>query len=291
MPNGRTAKSIASNVFSDNREAASSEQFKGMASEVLAVLPFIEQFCATVLEPCRKLPQEIASFYKMCDIVALLQKIKISSQVVQADLDELQALQQAHFALFLRAYSESQVRPKHHFSLHLPKQFARDRTYMDCFALERKHKLAKQEANDIHNAVCWEASLLTRLLHHTLQGDKPDAFSNMFLSKSVQRSDLQLRLGASVVMVGSGLRYNMCRYFAGDVLQDVRGNAMQVAAALLVDNDWQLLVRTYTPSGVSGRAKLWAYRAVGTCVLSQHRPLHASCWTFQDDGRLLTLGI
>ena len=37
------------------------------------------------------------------------------------------------------------VIPKYHMAFHLPDQYLRDGCYMDCFAMERHHKLAKAE--------------------------------------------------------------------------------------------------------------------------------------------------
>ena len=120
-------------------------ELKGMASAVLIVVPmlryFIEQFCSNNTA----IANEVASFRALHDLCSQLKTIKASAVVAAEATEKLAALQKKHFESFRRAYGDDYVRPKHHYSLHVPKQIARHQFLYDCFVLERKHQLAKAE--------------------------------------------------------------------------------------------------------------------------------------------------
>ena len=60
---GVTGSSVGSTCFSQNRETASKESFKGMATDLLLVIPVLEQMVATVIQPTGKLTGELDTFF------------------------------------------------------------------------------------------------------------------------------------------------------------------------------------------------------------------------------------
>ena len=74
---GRTAL-LSGAVFSDAREHASKDCFKGMASEVLSVFPLVRQLAEATASQHANLQKELASFRAMHDVIDLLQQAKHS---------------------------------------------------------------------------------------------------------------------------------------------------------------------------------------------------------------------
>ena len=118
---------------------------KGDASDVLSAVPLLRHFLETVIVPRLNhgLGREIDSFKALHSAMMCLDFIKASTDYSPATLDRLQALLVEHNCLFKRAYGLDEIKPKHHYSLHIPGQIARDQKYVDCFAAERKQKEAK----------------------------------------------------------------------------------------------------------------------------------------------------
>ena len=166
-PDWRTISGIqssdAAKVFTEVREAATHNSFKGFATEVLAVFPLVRQM-ATCFGEADDIKPELRSFCAMHDAVNCLQAIKSSHSASAAQCAELQRLQREHMRLFLTAYDAEHVKPKHHFALHIRAQIQRDGMLLDCFCLERKRKFAKTVATRIATNEYFERSLLGHLV-------------------------------------------------------------------------------------------------------------------------------
>ena len=124
--------------------------FKGMASQVVYVIPilryFLEKFCSNN----RNMSKEVDSFRALHDVVRCLARIKKMAVVPATATRELADLQQKHFQRFQDAYSaEDHTLPKHHYSLRVPQQIDRHSFLIDCFVLERKHQLVKAEVQNM----------------------------------------------------------------------------------------------------------------------------------------------
>ena len=67
------------------------------------------------------------------------------------------------------------VIPKHHMAFHLPDQYLRDGCYMDCFAMERHHKLAKAEVQLLNDTTMkkYEFFVLSRV-HRAMAQEAKD---------------------------------------------------------------------------------------------------------------------
>jgi hypothetical protein len=130
-------------------------EFKGMASAVLYTIPILRFFLEKHCSHEAGLTSKIASFRALHDVVSCLRTIKEAAVVPLAATRLLAALQKKHFVLFQLAYSvDEEVKPKHHFALHVPSQINRHNFLFDCFALERKHQLVKAQVNNIAQVAC-----------------------------------------------------------------------------------------------------------------------------------------
>ena len=119
---------------------------KGGAGDVLRAVPVLRYVVEKFIKPKGLLPEQIASFQALADVVKQLQKMKLLSSVPDSAADELQRLMELHFDAFKVAYDTDKIVPKHHYSMHIPSQVKWLGIVVDTFVTERKHRLAKEVA-------------------------------------------------------------------------------------------------------------------------------------------------
>ena len=66
-------------------------------------------------------------------------------------------------------YGDMHVKPKHHYMFHASDQASEDGIWLDAFVLERRHKLAKATASNIHRIQDTEKTIMTHMLATALQ--------------------------------------------------------------------------------------------------------------------------
>ena len=150
-----------------NEKRFTQDNYKGMASDVIQIMPLLE-FVAETVVPLDQIRAETASFVALCDACRELARVKNNTSAPDATV--LQKLQVEHQRLFVTAYGEDACKPKHHLRLHLPMQIHRHGFYVDCFPMEEKHKFFK--------------SLVANRLGSLVR--KPEAFQIAGLSRLVQ---------------------------------------------------------------------------------------------------------
>jgi len=244
---------------------------------------------STVLAPTGKLQDNLESFFAMCDIVRLLQRVKRQVPVNQSDIADLKLAQRRHLKAFMKCYGQKAVRPKHHYSLHIGDQCLQRQILLDCFVMERKHRETKRAANQIQKTASYEQSVMAILWNNMLDAHHSGALEDQLLEPHCNAPDLASDLSAGRVLVGRGLQHNMVKIAVGNILTD-KDSALEVLACMLVDDHLQLLVKTYdrVPGNV-GRASSWKSASeLAILDLSQtHAYEPAFCWCFEPDGTLL----
>lgn len=246
-------------VFTESRSRASKEALKSMASELLAVLPLLRQLVLTTLSDKPQMQQETASFLSMCTCVDILQEIKASNAPSVELCNKLRSAQREHLRLHMSCYGTEHVRPKNHYSFHIPDQIARDTMLLDAFTLERKHKLAKRFATTVTNGKDFETSVLARLLSQQLQ-DMPDNFcENHLLGSRTESAEISSALGIKC-MVAEKARCQHMLVSAGDILFAC-GFALQVLTCLQSESgDMYFITKSFECFGTWGHAKKWRPR-------------------------------
>lgn len=140
--------------------------FKGGASDLLNFYPVFREIVSSALKlrGGGALKDELASLVALCNV-----------------LDGFCCLQQGHaapdwdsavdvwFESFLQAYPDQNPKPKHHFALHLPEQYAREQMLLTCFCLERKHKSYKTYAAAVTQLGKFEHSVTLQLLNEQIR--------------------------------------------------------------------------------------------------------------------------
>lgn len=209
---------------------------------------------------------------------------------------ELARLQELHSVAHKLAYGSSHIKPKHHFSKHLPSQYFRDKFVLDTFVVERKHRSFKQIINSIladGKRVNFEQSVLSRALsfqYETLQD--PDAFDKVQLlttrhSKPTLCVELAAALNASNATVSEGLTASGIVFRLGNVLK-LQHQCGVIVACLLADGQPELLLELYALNARSKSSTTWkTTRTLATFSLHGEYEL-VQIWTF-DNQHLVTL--
>jgi len=158
--------------FSEARKKAAKNKFKGMASELLMLMPLMRHFLTTVValdaDAADSLKDEITSFSLLEDVVKLLQKAKTMDDA-RAIVPELAEKIAAHHAAFQTAYGSRRLKPKHHMAFHIPGQILRDGLLLVTFVLERKHQVVKQAAASVRNYSAFDGTVLVRSIQGQLR--------------------------------------------------------------------------------------------------------------------------
>jgi hypothetical protein len=162
--------------FNEAREKSSKKVFKAGASEMLGIVPVFNHFLVLLPEPVKTtMADEVACFNKLN---ACIQLYKQAKGAVENDGDDgchamlagkWMLAEKDHQATFCEVYGANKVKPKHHYRLHLPKQFQRDGIVLDCFPLERLYKTPKNVAHNFKNTKQFEKSVLTNTLFKSIK--------------------------------------------------------------------------------------------------------------------------
>jgi len=222
-------------------------------------------------------------------------RMKIFGDISAEECRRLRVLQQQHLEAHMKAYGKVHLKPKHHFSLHLPSQYLRDSMVLDAFTVERKHKQAKAAIGPICNSNTFERDVMARLLaqqHRQLQDINCFYRAELVTVRGAapaRSTELALLLQASIVEVGEKLACHKGFVAVDDVL--LIGNLCgRVLACLLVDALPFVLLRSFVPvDGKHGSAQLWKEHVdvfcFSLCECFEQVPL----WSYRQDGVLLTL--
>ena len=140
------------------KNACGTGTWAATASESLSAAPVLARFFRDVV-PAEGFETEIASFLKLSEVVDILQN---ASKGIVTPIDLFVATVswlEAHLA----AYGTQYFVFKHHQAMHLPGMWARSGILLNCFALERHHKLAKRFMKDHTHTRSYEKSVLEEI--------------------------------------------------------------------------------------------------------------------------------
>ena len=281
-----------SKVFSETRGRASKETMKGMASELLSVLPLLKQLAATVLTQ-DSIAKERTSFLALCECVDIMQDIKKLQDPPEHLINKLGLAQQQHLQLHKLAYGTMHARPKNHYCMHLPAQIRRDRILLDVFTHERKNKNAKRIATLCPVSDKFEQAVLQRLLQEQLGALRNDErmFENRLIGTQLSCPEVAEACNVPECKMAERAWCDGYHVSVGDVFLTMCEGAevaMQVHACVeLPGKHIRFLTQQYKFHQHWGHAKQWSKdRATLLKMCSNTR--FTSYWT-EDEGLLITL--
>ncbi len=143
--------------------------YRGDAQQTLAVLPLAVAFSEEVLHGvCPQLSAEIQCLEALYKVILAWLKAKRSRDASQ-EASNLATCQRQHMRLFVATYGWEVVRPKMHYSLHLPNQFRRKGFALDAFATERKHRYFKNTvANSVRRILDFASVAMLKLTEYDM---------------------------------------------------------------------------------------------------------------------------
>ena len=116
----RLCKSKQEFTKEHNEANIRNEKFSSTASEFLVLAPIFLQYCKRVLLPRGERIPQVESMIACLEALEMIQAVK----AYNVDPTDLSRAIKKHLDLFIAAYGKSSIRPKHHYSLHLPRQLA-----------------------------------------------------------------------------------------------------------------------------------------------------------------------
>jgi hypothetical protein len=96
----------------------------------------------------------------LTDLIVATSRIAVTPAMLEAEV-------QRFMAAYTAAFGFEWMTPKAHWLLHVPSQLRRFGRLLNCFCLERKHRVPKRYATELKNiAHCAAASLLKESICH-----------------------------------------------------------------------------------------------------------------------------
>ena len=199
-------------IFDSYRSKSSIEadRLKASASECLGAYALIRHFVETRIGDSPDIIKQKNSFLAACAVLDLIlltkQQNLANPRTTSRELRKALAL---HFELHLQAYGEGEIKPKHHWNLHVPDQLHRDGVILDAFIIERKHLSVKRLADHIDNTSAFERSVLNGVIHDQVQTARRLAAFDGLQGK--------IRTLGTITLANH-LEFNTLRVSAGDII-------------------------------------------------------------------------
>lgn len=151
-------------LFTDekNKTNYKNKSFSSTGSEFLTLTPILHRYFDKVVKPRGEHTDVVDSMLAVLSVVMLLMSLKTGLVTPEA-LDKVIV---AHLTLFLVAWGEEYVRPKHHYCIHLPSMLAHFGFLLATFTHERKHRLVTRYCRDKKNLQNWDMSAIEDITCH-----------------------------------------------------------------------------------------------------------------------------
>jgi len=151
-----SAEKLRNNFFENRTVMNADAHIKGFASEMLTCVYALVAFIDAVVVPTGLLPEHVAAFNLLAQIVHILQTGDRACECIA----ELRQAIADHHRLYVRLYDEV-TKPKLHCLWHIPDCLERWGANVNCFSAERKHRSVKAIAR--HTFYHIETHVTTRL--------------------------------------------------------------------------------------------------------------------------------
>eukprot|EP00435_Cladocopium_sp_Y103_P061318 s238_g23.t1 len=264
-----------------------SHDYKGDAMYTAAVLPLCVAFCDEVLHDVEEMRVPNASLLALHRVATCLWSLKVSV----ANVDQLLPLQKQFLQCHQTAYGSTQMRPKHHYGLHLTQQIQKVTKVIDCFCCERKHKGYKSLAQrKSFFAPAFSKTCLLELVTHELHSSMDASILGTCLLGSSQSKTLP-GFGSSGFFA-QGLEMQGVKYVTKQFVQLTPACAVQVHGAWQCHQTFYLQVKVFQASlrTKTGRTAWISTNENMTLVASSDvKPINKIMFHRKDDNKTLWL--
>lgn len=243
--------------------------YRGDAGETLAILPLAVAFSQEVLVAVYPdLSLEIQSLMALHEVI--LAWLACKHHPSQEMADELGVKQKKHAKGFVATYGWEVVRPKLHFSLHLPQQFADKGHAPDAFATERKHRYFKNTvAQSVRRISDFTSAALLKLTEYDINVQQPaEKLFTQLIGQQHEMSTIATFCSAKKAIVASRVEHCAVVYGQGQFYQIDSDVALAVCGAARIDSDFFILGKELRKkSHVSAGFSNWTQCAEEICIL------------------------
>ena len=147
-----------------NKNNYKKKSFSCTGSEFLTLAPILHYYFDKVVKPRGEQLQIVASMLAVLSVVMLLSSLNTGT-ISAEKLDEAIL---HHLHLFLAAWGDAYVRPKHHYSIHLGPLLAYFGFLLATFTQERKHRLVTRYCRDRKKLSRWDMSAIEEITCHQI---------------------------------------------------------------------------------------------------------------------------
>jgi hypothetical protein len=214
------------NLFHPRR--AADEHFKSGASQALAVYPIIRDFAQRVM-PNHVLVGETRSLlalFRVVDAYVSLQCQRMPSNFAVVCEEFMQAHQEV--------YPASEMKPKHHYLLHLPALLQKHGNLYSCLVHERKHKVFKRFASTTTNLASFEKTVEIDLLNEQVRQLERCRLGSYLCNASFHTGAIKELLQAAEVQVAKVAVHKLVTSTVGDLVWVSGGSGQFKVAEVLL---------------------------------------------------------
>ena len=129
--------------------------------------------------------QYVNSFIAVLEVVLLFSSMKYGFD----NYDILNTAIRQHMVLFLAAYGPDEARPKHHYSLHLPRMLRKFGVLIGTLTMERKHRVVRRCTRDRRNPTKWNLGSLEEVTVNQLREQARQFIKSGHLAAARTRPD------------------------------------------------------------------------------------------------------
>lgn len=269
----------------------SDRDYRGDASQTLSILPLAVAFSQEVLVAVYPdLSLEIQSLMALHEVILAWMACKRHHG--QREIDVLAAMQKKHAKGFVETYGWEVVRPKLHFSLHLPQQFS-DKGYApDAFATERKHRYFKNTvANSIRRISDFTSAALLKLTEYDINVHQPaEKLFTQLSWPQHEMSTIATYCSAKKALVASRVEHCAVVYGKGQFFQIDSDLAIAVVGAAEIDKTFFVLGHELqNKSHISTGFSTWRQCGAEICIVplstavNAERAVYNRCTVTEND--------
>ena len=159
------------------------ESFPAIASQWLTLGPVLLRYIEKVVERREEAEPYVKSLKAALIMLEILQSVKTG----RVTPDQLHRVIETYFRLFVAAWGEERVRPKHHYLLHLADCLREHATLLNTFVHERKHRMVMRYTRGRSVTQKWSLSVVEEIACHTLWEMNLPFFQSYTTSKPSKR--------------------------------------------------------------------------------------------------------
>ena len=136
--------------------------FTCSAGEFLTLTPIALRYFERVAMQRGECMAQVASMVAVLKVVVLLTSIKTGTVSAEALTEAIKT----HLVLYKAAYGDAEIRPKHHFALHLGPMLARFPFLLSTFVNERRHRVVKRYTRDRRTLQSFDLGTIEDIRYH-----------------------------------------------------------------------------------------------------------------------------